>query len=156
MKAIEIGKYFIRLTSKKHNTIELKEDNMLALSNGEIFSFNCALEFNQYDAVFYVHLLENGEELAIIFDNNVYENNRKIFHVRVGTPFMVSSVECEIIFECDDNNLESAIDAFKDNRLTGDYDIKSLLMQYAKMNVITEKQAVCYIVTTIDVPEIEG
>lgn len=156
MKAIEIGKYLIRVTSKKHNTIELKESNMLALSDGEIFSFNCALDFNRYDTVFYVHLLDNNEELAIIFDKNDYENNGKNFHVRVGKPFMVSSVECEIVFECDDNNLESAIYAFKDNRLTGDYDIKSLLLKYAKMNVITEKQAVCYIVTTIDVPEVEG
>lgn len=155
MKAIEMGKYFIRVTSKKHNSIKLNESNMLALSDGEINSFNSALDFNRYDAVFYVHLLEDYEEIAIIFDKS-FKSNGEIFHACVGKPFMVSSIECEIVFECDDNNLESAIYAFKDNRLTGDYDIKSLLMQYAKMNVITEKQAVCYIVTTIDVPEVEG
>ena len=51
---------------------------MLALSDGEINSFNSALDFNRYDAVFYVHLLEDYEEIAIIFDKSL-KSNGEIF-----------------------------------------------------------------------------
>lgn len=155
MKAIEVGKYLIRVSSNQSNVIELKEENVLALSEGNVCIFDSSLYFNQYDAVFYVHLLENNAELVVIFDRDNHENNGKIFYIHVGEPFLISSIEFEIVFECAENNLENAIYAFKNNLLIGDYDIKSLLVQYAKVNGITDKQAVCYIVTTIDVPEIE-
>lgn len=156
MKTIDIGKYLIRTTLVQNNIIELKESNLIALCREKIYLFDAELSLTQYDAIFYVHPLENDIEVAIVFDKSARENIQKIFRVRVGIPFIISHTECEILFECYDDNLENALRAFKDNQLTGNYDAKSLLLQYAKKKDITEKQAVCYIVTTIDVPEIEG
>ena len=156
MRAIDLGKYFIRTTSNPNRKIEVKEGTTLALSEGDIYAFDNALDFAQYDTVFYVHLLESSAELAIIYDRYAQGNNIKTFHINVGDLFVVSSTQCEIVYECSDDHLEEAIHAFKNNQLTGDYDIKTLLIQYAKRIGITEKQAVYYIVTTIDVPEVEG
>ena len=155
MKTIEVGKYLIRVISKQDNIIWLEEGNILAITNGEIVLFDAALNIEQYDAVFYIHLLENGAELGVIFDKESHENKNRIFQVHVGKSFTISTIQCEIIFECAEDSLTETIHAFKENRLIGDYDIKSILMQYAKVNGITERQAVCYIVTTIDVPEVE-
>lgn len=156
MKTIDIGKYLIRTTSVRNNIIELKKDSLIALYRENICLFDTTLSLTEYDAIFYAHPLENDIEVAVVFDKYARENIQKIFRARVGVPFVISHTECEIFFECRDDNLEIALRAFKENQLVGDYDVKSLLLQYAKKKDITEKQAVCYIVTTIDVPEVEG
>lgn len=156
MKTIDIGKYFIRTTSVRNNIIELKEGNLFALGREKIGLFDTTLSLTDYDVIFYAHPLENDIEVAVIFDKFDQEKIQKIFRARVGIPFTISHTECEILFECHEDNLENALRAFKDNQLIGNYDAKSLLLQYARKKDITEKQAVCYIVTTIDVPEVEG
>lgn len=76
--------------------------------------------------------------------------------IYLGNPIKICDISLILQYECSDDNLEDAINAFKSNALIGYCDIRSLLVSYAQKKGMTDKQAVCHIVTKIDVPEIEG
>lgn len=73
-----------------------------------------------------------------------------------NTSIYVEGIRLHFIFIYEPNKLESLIELFLDGNLDMNLDMNRLFYDYAiKLNV-TDKAAIANVMTTIDIPEIEG
>jgi len=146
MKTTDYGKYFL-----KHDdiTVELKEECLIGFNGKTANVLNCERSIAHFDEVLIFRLLDNSVEFASFSTGKLYSS------VSDGKTIRVLDVDWKFYYSCSDENVEKIIKAFKRNEITGEMDIQHIFIRYAKMKNITEKQAVSYLVTTIDVPEID-
>ena len=146
MKATDLGKYIL-----KYNDIEIE------LYDGCFIGFNGftavvltpEVNINQFDDVISFRLLYNSVEFASFTTGQIlnYIMDDDVIHI--------IDAGWKVLFLYPDENIEKIIDAFRGNEIIGELDIKSIFVRYAKMHHITEKQAVYYLISTIDIPEID-
>lgn len=146
MKTTDFGKYLL----KYNNTVVDLYDGCLIGFNGPIATvLNGSNSISQFDEVLIFRLLDYSVEFASFNSGTIFDS------VVDGKTINILNTDWEFLFYCEDENIEDIIQAFKQNELIGELNIQNIFIRYAKMKNITEKQAVCYLITNIDVPEID-
>ncbi|GHV83963.1 hypothetical protein AGMMS50212_13030 [Spirochaetia bacterium] len=157
MKTVDIGKYILKNADSGKVIMQLKKDvvNSVGIIGGDVTPLLSANKINDYDIVFIVRLLDYVAEYGIIHSSAEESTAHEFQRIGVGEILSISGLRLKISFECADSEIESIVDAFKNKELNGNIDIKEILLRYAKIERISEKQALCHIITTIDIPEID-
>lgn len=155
MKTSEIGKYYLTIDDDFEQKICFSNEEIIGIFNHTKGRYDKEIQMIEYDAVIYIHILNDCAELAIIHTKNktANMNPQKIY---IGNPIEFVGNKYLLEFEFYDDSLEDAFAAFKQDSLDGYCNIKSLLVKYAKKIGISGTQAIGHVVTKIDVPEVEG
>ena len=152
MRTRDIGKYYLFVENNRK--IELKnQNNIIAYDKDILFHIDDDTSVKNYESVYCVRFVENSIEISNIYDRNDY--NQQIQSVKCEQFFVLGKQNCKVSFECDTNNLEFAIKAFKKGSLIGAYSLSDLLLCYAKKIELSDKKALIKIITSIDIPEID-
>lgn len=155
MKTIDIGHYYIKNNKKKNNSILISDmPTFIGIHGQTLYPYDKAFQFEQYDAVLLVQVFLEKTEVRLLHANNQSCLDKQ--EVLVDIPFIIGEYDLTLEFECKTEKLEDAIDAFKMNALFGQYNIKQMLIKYAQLEKLSQKQAFSYIVTTLDIPEIDS
>ena len=155
MRTINLGKYILESADASNDYLELAEHkNIIARQGSDFFEIKDNLSVTFYDAVYYIHILEEYIEVVNIYKKGGVVQDIQIVHANdlINLNNMLFSVN----FKCDEINLEKALSAFKNNNLVGPFSINKLLLNYAEKLKISDKQAVSMIITSIDIPEIDS
>ena len=155
MKTSEIGKYYLLIDDDIDHKICFSNQEIIGIFDHTKGRYDKEIQMTEYDTVLYIHILNDCAELAVMHTKNKTDNinPQKIY---IDKPIEFLGHKYLLKYEFDDDFLEDAFVAFKDEALEGYYNIKCLLVKYAKKIGISGTQAIGHVVTKIDVPEVEG
>jgi hypothetical protein len=152
MKTNEAGHYYLKAVRSGQLQLKLTDKNLVAFQGSFFGELDPAVSVTKHDVVLLIRFLGDTIELCYVHSARPLPNETLV----IGKTFSVNGMDMVVEYSCHDDKLYDVIKEFKEGTLTGPVNIKLLLLQYARKKRITEKQAVCHIVTTIDVPEVDA
>lgn len=154
MKISEIGKYYLLFNDDDEQKISFSEEEMIGIFDNTIKRYDKNLQMTKYNTVIYIHILDDCAELVTMYSQDASSNisPQKLY---IDKTCEMGGNKYLLKYDCKDDYLEEIFNSFKTQTLEGYYDIRSLLIKYAKKRGMTSKQAVGHMVTKIDVPEVD-